>query len=102
MEKKTLDQILDEIYADSKVSPGEIKQLKDFCDRAHVELLHQVGDEGIVNALCKSFEVTVQLLQQAVLKVRKEKASDSVRDALTKVINSHIELLKANASLFNK
>ncbi len=98
MEK--LAQLLDEIYQDGKVSSKEIMELRQVAERATVEVLAVAGDEGVINALSKSFEVTVQLLQAALLKVRKEKASQEVKDALANLIESQIALLKANYEAF--
>jgi hypothetical protein len=95
-----LETIINEIYADSKVSPNEIMQLKQYADRAVDELLTAEGNAGLTNALCKSFEVTNQLLQMSLLKLRREKATQEKKDALKNVIESQIELLKANKIIF--
>ncbi len=98
MEK--LAQLLEEIYQDGKVSSQEVMELRKVADRATVEVLSLAGDEGVINALSKSFEVTVQLLQAALLKVRKEKASLEVKNALAKLIEAQIALLNANYDAF--
>ena len=99
---KSLEQIIDEIYADSRVSPLEYIELKRYSERAMVELLIIEGDEGTANALCKSFEVTNQLLQLTLLKMKREKENRFSKEALIKLIDSQLELLKMNNALFQK
>lgn len=99
---KSLEQIIDEIYADSTVSPLEYIELKKYADRAMVELLVVEGDEGTTNALCKSFEVTNQLLQLTLLKMKREKENTVFKEALIKLIDSQIVLLEMNTTLFQK
>jgi len=99
MEKLT--QLLEEIYQDGKVTTEEILKLRQLSERATVDLLAQAGDEGVINALSKSFEVTVQLMQASLLKVRKEKAAPEVKQALANLIEAHIELMRANYHAFS-
>ncbi len=96
----SLETLLEEIYADSKITPAEIKTLREHGERAMINLLSLTGDEGTTNALCKSFEVTNQLLQETLLKAKRKKASAETKEALAALINSQIELLKANNPLF--
>ncbi|WP_299125235.1 hypothetical protein [uncultured Winogradskyella sp.] len=97
--KGTLKKI-SEIYSDSKLSPGEITEFKTLSDRAVVDILQLEGDEGVTNALCKSFEVTNQLLQQTMLKFKKENKNEDYKKALANMVFAQMELLKANIHLF--
>jgi hypothetical protein len=100
--EKSLAQLLEEIYSDSRVAPSEVIQLRKYFERAMIDLLNIDGDEGVTNALCKSFEVTNQLLQEALLKARRNKENKDFKNALEKVIESEIELMKANHAVFGK
>ena len=99
---KSLEALLEEIYSDSHVTPMEVIKLRKYSERAMIDLLNIDGDEGVTNALCKSFEVTNQLLQSTLLKARKDKDNVEFKSALAKVISSQIELLKANNAVFGK
>ena len=101
MNKKLEDTIF-EIYADARISPAEFLSLKKLADRDVVELLLIDGDEGTTNALCKSFEVTNQLLQLTLLSMKRDKNSVDFKESLMNVINSQIELLVANTVLFEE
>lgn len=97
--KKSLEKLA-EIYSDSKLSPEEFIEFRTLSERAMVNLLSIDGDEGFSNALCKSFEVTNQLLQSTLLKAKRDKENKALKDALADVVFSQMELLKANAALF--
>ncbi|MBC8109941.1 MAG: hypothetical protein H7Y04_02660 [Verrucomicrobia bacterium] len=95
-----LEALLEEIYKDGKVSPKEIIEIRRQSERNMVELLAIAGDEGVINALCKSFEVTTQLLQASLLKVRKGEASAEAKQAILNLIDSQMALIKANYEAF--
>jgi len=100
--EKSLEKLLEEIYSDSRVSPSEVIKLRKYFERAMIDLLNIDGDEGVTNALCKSFEVTNQLLQETLLKAKRNKENVEFKDALEKVIDSQIALMKANHAVFGK
>ena len=102
MEEKSLEKLVNEIYEDSNVSPLEVIKLRKFCESAIVALLKAEANNGLVDAMCKSFEVTTQLLQQSLLKIKKANDNAESKKALILVIESQIELLKVNLSAFNK
>lgn len=93
---------LAEMYSDSRLSPGEVTEFNKLTERAVVDLLQLEGDEGVSNALCKSFEVTNQLVQTSLLRVRKNEIGDDVKKALANAIYAQMELLKANIVLFSE
>jgi hypothetical protein len=100
--EKSLEQLIIEIYSDSRISPIEVIELRKYAERAMIDLLNIDGDEGVTNALCKSFEVTNQLLQSTLLKAKKGIDNTEFKVALAKVISSQLELLKANNEVFGK
>ncbi|WP_155854896.1 hypothetical protein [Cellulophaga baltica] len=89
-----------EIYAYNKVSPKEILAYRKVSERAMVDLLNIDGDEGATNALCKSFEVTNQLLKSTLLRAKTKNEDRPFQKALEKLIHSQIESLKLNKTLF--
>ena len=97
---KDLKDLKKEIYADNKVSPKELMVYRKISEWAMVDLLNIDGDEGDANALCKSFEVTNQLLQSTLLRAQTKKENKPFQKALEKLIHSQIELLKLNRKLF--
>lgn len=96
----TMEKLIEEIYADSKISPGEIIKLRKAVDEAAERVLSQEGQEGVVDALCKSFDVTIQLLQESLLKLKKGEYSDMGRAMILSVIEANVALLEANLEAF--
>jgi hypothetical protein len=97
---KDLKVLKKEIYADNKVSSKEIIAYRKVSERAMVDLLNIDGDEGTTNALCKSFEVTNQLLQTTLLRAKRKNDDREFQKALKKLVHSQIELLKLNRASF--
>ena len=95
-----LEKIISDIYADTKVSPKEVIELNKFAKRAIEDLLSIEGDNNVTSAMCKSFEITNQLVQTTSIKMRKQQESLLVKNLLKRVIESQIELLEANMKLF--
>lgn len=94
-----LSKLIDEIFSDGKISPKELMELKKLSERAVIDLLQIDGDDGTTNALCKSFEVTNQLLQLTLLNAKRK--DDDYQQALSDMIDSQIELMRSNYQLFN-
>ncbi|WP_440881299.1 hypothetical protein [Tenacibaculum sp. C7A-26P2] len=95
-----LEKIISDIYADAKVSPKEVIELNKFAKRAIEDLLSIEGDNSVTSAMCKSFEITNQLVQTTSIKMRKQQESLLVKNLLKRVIESQVELLEANMKLF--
>lgn len=72
MATDTLQQQVEAIYADGKVSPVEMVKLTKAVDEAEAQVVASTGVHGLVATLFKSFDVTRQLLQESVLDVRKD------------------------------
>ena len=87
---QNIEKLLEEIYADSKVTPGEIMKLRAAVEQHTAKVLAETGADGVVEAMCKSFDVTAQLLQETLLKVRKDRWSDLGRAVCASMIESHI------------
>jgi hypothetical protein len=93
--------ILDEIYADSRVTPGEIARLRKAVEAANASLQEGLGSQGTFAALAKSFDVTGQLLQESLLRLKREGFGDDAQAVVSAVIEANIALLQANLDAFN-
>lgn len=101
MASATIEKLLAEIYEDSKVSPGEIMKLRSEVERAEQQVLQSEGMEGVTGALCKSFDVTNQLLQENLLLLKKSKYSDTGRALVSSMLEANLALLKATIDAFS-
>lgn len=100
MVSASMEKLIEEIYADSRVSPGEIVKLREAVAEAAERVLSEAGDEGVLAALVKSFDVTTQLLQETVLKFKQSEYTDLARAMVRSVLEANIALLQANLDAF--
>jgi len=100
MISKKMEEAIHEIYADSNVSPLEIIKLRNLIDETAAGILREEGREGILDAVGKSFDVTNELLQLSILHFSKPPYTESGRAAVMSLLESEIELLKANLQAF--
>jgi hypothetical protein len=100
MASGTIEKLVAEIYKDSKVSPGEIMKLRDEVERAEQQVLQSEGVHGVTSALCKSFDVTDQLLQENLLLLRKGQYSEMGRAMVLSMLDANLTLLKATIDAF--
>jgi len=101
MTSGTIEKLVAEIYKDSKVSPGEIMKLSNEVERAEQQVLQSEGTEGVTSALCKSFDVTNQLLQENLLLLRKGKYSEMGRAMVVSMLEANLALLQATIDAFS-
>ena len=101
MTSGTIEKLITEIYKDSKVTPGEIMKLNHEVERAEQQVLESEPLEGVTSALCKSFDVTNQLLQENLLLVRKGKYSDMGRAMVVSMLEANLALLQATIDAFS-
>src|SRR3712207_6054498 len=93
-----VERLLQEIYSDTRVSPSEIIDLRNAADEAADRVLAQEGNEGVIDALCKSFDVTNQLVQETAIRLKKGTYSDLGKTMVMSLIESHTALLKATVN----
>lgn len=98
--EKNIEKMIGEIYADTRVTPSEIINLRQAINHQSIKVLSEIGNAGVTSAMCQSFEVTAQLLQETLLKARKDQWSDMGRAAIASMIEAQIALLQANAKAF--
>jgi hypothetical protein len=95
-----MQQAFEAAYSDTEISPQELISLRETVDQAANELLEQEGSEGALDALCKSFDVTSQLIQHVALGVRSGTYSDLGKTMVASVIESQVAFLNATARAF--
>jgi hypothetical protein len=100
MASAAVEKMLKEIYADSRVSPMEVMRLRNEVEQAEQRILQAEGMEGTMSALCKSFDVTNQLMQDSLLQLKKGDYSDMGREMFKAMLEANLALLKANMDVF--
>lgn len=95
--KTTLDSIA-EVYADSGADVDEMHQLRTRIAEVQEKALEQGGSGGVVEATCKSFDVTRLLVEQGIFKTR-HRGHDPVDQAqLRSVVEANVAYLQATLS----
>ena len=94
------EDLLREVYADSRVSPKEVSRLRNAIDDAAEQLLQAEGREGVLDALCKSFDVTNQLLQESLIRSSSGQYTDLGKAIILSLLETHIALLQATLAAF--
>lgn len=80
---KSQEELLNDILSDNKVSFSEFKKIRDEADNRFNKLVSEFGTHNDLTAFQKSSDVTVQLMQNAVLDIKKEKLTD-IGEAIAK------------------
>ncbi|MEM7031487.1 MAG: hypothetical protein AAF629_18135 [Chloroflexota bacterium] len=102
MLSQEMQDLLGEIYDDGNITPSEIRKLREETDKAIEKVLAEMGAHGEAAALFKSFDVTDQLQQQVLLKIRKGKVSDTGRAMVQAAIQANLTLLQTSLDAFTK
>jgi hypothetical protein len=100
MTSGNVEKLVNEIYADSRISPAEIMRLRREVESREQRILKEEGMEGTMSALCKSFDVTNQLLQTSMLELRKSGGTEMGRAMVVAMVEANLALLKATADAF--
>lgn len=95
-----MQQAYEQAYADADVSPSELIELRRTVNEAAEQVLEQEGYEGVLDALCKSFDVTAQLIQEVALRLKAGEYSDLGNAMVRSVIESQSALLNATGRAF--
>lgn len=91
------EKLVHEIYRDLKVTPAEVIALRKQVEKMSADVLSSDGSHGVTAALCHSFEVTLQLMQESILA---SKRSGSTSTAVADLMRGHIKLLEATVDAF--
>jgi hypothetical protein len=95
-----MQDLFERVYSDTNVTPSEIVELREAADEAAANVLDEVGREGNLDALCKSFDVTSQLVQLTVLGLKNGKYTELGNAMVMSLIEAHISLLRATQKAF--
>jgi hypothetical protein len=96
----SMQDLFERVYSDTNVTPSEIVELREAADEAAANVLDEVGREGNLDALCKSFDVTSQLVQLTVLGLKNGKYTELGNAMVMSLIEAHISLLRATQKAF--
>ena len=96
-----MQDLFEQVYSDTKVSPSEIVELRRAADEAAEKVLDEVGREGNLDTLCKSFDVTSQLVQATALDLKEERYTELGNAMVMSLIEAHISLLRATQKAFS-
>ena len=88
--------ILDKIYADGKVSPQEIMELRDHARSMRDEIAGLDGTDSPVVQLLDRMQMLAEEMQTDMLAVRVADYSDMGKMQLMSAIENNVALLKAN------
>jgi hypothetical protein len=98
--EKSIERLLEEIYADSKVTPGEVLKFRNKISEIANDLIVSEGNHGILEAFCKSLDVSVQLLQETLLRLKRGEYSPKAKLDIQHLLEAYISLLKVNFDAF--
>ena len=68
---KTLEEMINEIYQDGRVSVVEYRKLRDDADRRMDAVVHEFGPHNNLTAFQKAMDVVMQLMQTSIIDVKK-------------------------------
>ncbi|MCS0000684.1 hypothetical protein NB620_10440, partial [Vibrio alginolyticus] len=94
------DEYIREILKDNKVSFSEYKRVRDEADFKFANLVLKIGANNDATAFQKSTDVTVQLMQNLVLDIKKRAKSDLDETILKDAIVAQVNYLQIATKLF--
>lgn len=101
---KVLNELyIDDAYEDGKINNEELQNIRDLADLVFEKLVIEAANTGKNNAITafqKSCDVTVQLMQDSFLKLKKENLNNSQKDLVKTAFNAQLTYIKANYDRF--
>lgn len=94
------DEYINEILKDNKVSFSEYKKVRDEADLKFSNLVSKIGSNNDATAFQKSTDVTVQLMQNLVLDIKKRSKSDLDETILKDAIVAQVHYLQIATKIF--
>jgi len=98
--EKSFEILIQEIYADSKVTPSEVLRLRKKIEESATKLRETVGSQGVLDAFCKSIDVSVQLMQESLLKVKKGEYNAAAKEEIFCFLEAYIAYLRVTFDAF--
>jgi len=96
----SIKAMLEEIYADSRVTPSEVLKFRNKLSILADELIEREGTQGILEAFCKSIDVSIQLMQETLLKIKRGEYGKQSKDDIHHFLEAYIQLLQVNFDAF--
>ena len=96
---KTLEELLNETYADGRVSFTEYKQLRDEADQRMDAVIQEFGLHNNLTALQKAMDVVMQLAQTSIIDAKKAQLTDTGAAIVKDAIVAQVEYLRAGTHL---
>lgn len=97
---KSQEELLKDIFSDGKVDFSEMKKIRDIADEKFKVLEEAFGSHNEITAFQQSCDVTAQLLQNVVLKLKKEKLSGFDEAICKDAIHAQLNYLSVLPKLF--
>ncbi|KAF2390107.1 hypothetical protein [Pseudomonas frederiksbergensis] len=99
LKSKTLEEMLNEIYKDERISFVEYRTLRDDADRRMDAVIREFGHHNNLTAFQKAMDVAMQLLQLTVIDAKKGKLSDTGEAIVKDAVTAQVEYLRAGSHL---
>ncbi|URM29839.1 MULTISPECIES: hypothetical protein [Pseudomonas] len=96
---KTLEEMINEIYQDGRVSVVEYKKLRDDADRRMDAVVREFGLHNNLTAFQKAMDVVMQLMQTSIIDAKKAKLTDTGEAIVKDAVVAQIEYLRAGSHL---
>ncbi|MDN3224464.1 hypothetical protein [Pseudomonas nunensis] len=99
LKSKTLEEMINEIYKDERISFVEYRTLRDDADRRMDAVIREFGHHNNLTAFQKAMDVAMQLLQLTVIDAKKGKLSDTGEAIVKDAVTAQVEYLRAGSHL---
>lgn len=99
LKSKTLEEMINEIYQDGRVSFVEYKALRDDADRRMEAVISEFGQHNNLTAFQKAMDVAMQLLQLTVADAKKAKLTDTGEAIVKDAVIAQVEYLRVGTQL---
>lgn len=99
LKSKTLEEMINEMYRDGRVSVVEYQRLRDDADRRLEAVIREFGRHNNLTAFQKAMDVAMQLLQLAVTDAKKAKLTDTGEAIVKDAITAQVEYVRAGSHL---
>lgn len=96
---KSLEDLINEMYRDGRVSVDEYTQLRDDADRRMDAVVCEFGLHNNLTALQKAMDVVMQLTQMSIIDVKKAELTDTGEAIVKDAIIAQVEYLRAGTLL---
>ncbi len=97
----SLEHVIEEITADGKITPKEYITLRELADDKYEKLIQELGKHNKFTAFQKSMDVSMQLLQECILEVKKNNSIGPLgRAIIGDAFKAQIEYLELGGKLF--